>query len=285
MIRLSAFADEANAAVEGQIAALKRNNIPYIELRGLDGVNIRNITIDQATAYAKRYADAGIRVWSIGSPIGKMAITDDFEKEKEDLRHLCKLAKIFGTDKLRIFSFYKAYEDEPKVLDYLKQMVAIAQEEGCTLYHENEKQIFGDTAERVERLMEQVNGLKFIYDPANFIEVGEEPKKTISALQDRCAYFHIKDALMGTGEIVPAGLGDGKIPEMIANIPANADITLTLEPHLAIFKGYAEIDSTQLKNKYCYATNEEAFDAAVAALKKILINEGYIECEGGYKKQ
>lgn len=284
MIRLSAFADEANPNVADQIAALKRNGLQWIELRGLDGTNIRDITIDQAKEYAKCFADAGIQVWSIGSPIGKMDLHGDFEKEKKDLRRLCKVAKIFGTDKLRIFSFYEAYEDEIKVMDHLRQMVAIAQEEGCALYHENEKQIFGDTAERVERLMEQVDGLKFIYDPANFIEVGEDPKKTL-ALQNRCGYFHIKDALIATGEIVPAGLGDGKIPEMISNIPADADITLTLEPHLAIFEGYAEIDSTKLKNKYCYATNDESFDAAVAALKKILINEGYIECEGGYKKQ
>lgn len=285
MIRLSAFADEADAAVEGQIAALKRNNIPYIELRGLDGTNIRDITTDQAKEYAKRFADADIQVWSIGSPIGKMALSSDFEKEKEDLRHLCRLAKIFGTDKLRVFSFYEAYEDEPKVLDYLKQMVALAKEEGCKLYHENEKQIFGDTAERVESLMDRVEGLNFIYDPANFIEIGEEPQKTLAALQDRCAYYHIKDALMETKEIVPAGLGDGKIDELIANIPAKADITLTLEPHLAIFEGYAQIDPTKMKNKYSYATNDEAFDAAVAALKEIIKNAGYFECEGGYKKQ
>ena len=285
MIRLSAFADEANAAVEGQIAALKRNNIPYIELRGLDGVNIRNITIDQASAYAKRYADAGIRVWSIGSPIGKMAITDDFEKEKEDLRHLCKLAKIFGTDKLRVFSFYEAYDEVEKVLDYLKQLVAIAKEEGCKLYHENEKLIFGDNTEHIQFLMDQVEGLNFIYDPANFVEIGEMPSKTLPALQERCAYFHIKDVLAEGGEIVPAGLGDGGIPEMIANIPADADITLTLEPHLALFQGYAEIDPTQLKNKFDYKTNDEAFDAAANALKKVLMDNGYIECEGGYKKQ
>ncbi len=285
MIRLSAFADEANPNVDGQIAALKRNGLQWIELRGLDGSNIRDITIDQAKEYAKRFADAGIQVWSIGSPIGKMDLHGNFEKEKEDLRRLCKIAKIFGTDKLRIFSFYEAYEDETKVIDSLRQMVGIAQEEGCRLYHENEKRIFGDTTERVERLMDRVDGLKFIYDPANFIEIGEEPQKTLAALQARCAYYHIKDALMETGEIVPAGLGDGKITELIANIPADADITLTLEPHLAIFEGYAEIDSTKLKNKYCFATNEEAFDAAVAALKKILINAGYIECEGGYKKQ
>ncbi len=285
MIRLSAFADEANPNVDGQIAALKRNNIPWIELRGLNGTNIRNITIDQAAAYAKSFADAGIQVWSIGSPIGKMVLSGDFKKEKEDLRHLCRLAKIFHTDKLRVFSFYEAYDDEARVLDYLRQMVALAQEEGCTLYHENEKLIYGDTAERVERLMEQVDGLNFIYDPANFIEIEEDSQKTLAALQKRCGYYHIKDALLETKEIVPAGLGDGKIDELIANIPADTDITLTLEPHLAIFEGYAEIDSTKLKNKYCYATNDEAFDAAVAALKKIIKNAGYIECEGGYKKQ
>ena len=48
MIRLCAFADEADKMVDGQIAALKRNNIGLIELRGLDGVNIGKLSEDEA---------------------------------------------------------------------------------------------------------------------------------------------------------------------------------------------------------------------------------------------
>ena len=75
MIRLSAFADEASPSVEGQIAALHRNNIPYIEIRALDGVNVSKVSEEDARKYAARFAEENIRVWSIGSPLGKVDVT------------------------------------------------------------------------------------------------------------------------------------------------------------------------------------------------------------------
>ena len=42
MIKLCAFADEAESSLAGQIAALKRNNIPYLELRSIAGKNVRD---------------------------------------------------------------------------------------------------------------------------------------------------------------------------------------------------------------------------------------------------
>lgn len=284
MIRLSAFADEASKDVAGQIAALKRNRIPYIELRGLDGVNIGKITLEQAKEYAALFEKEGIRVWAIGSPIGKIKIDDDFEAEKASLRHVCRLANLFGTDRIRMFSFFEAYEKEETVMKYLQEMVAIAEEEGCSLYHENEKLIFGDTLERVERIMEKVKGLKFIYDPANYIEAGEDAETTLNALHSRTHYFHIKDILADTHQIVPAGKGDGRIGDLVARIAPEAEVTLTLEPHLKLFDGYSGFDSTELKNKYEFATETESFDAAVCALKEILVQEGYKEVEGGWIK-
>ena len=73
---------------------------------------------------------------------------------------------------------------------------------------------------------------------------------------------------MESGEIVPAGEGDGKIREIVKN--ARAGVTMTLEPHLKVFEGYAAVDAHELKNKFSFKDNNEAFDAAVNALKKII---------------
>ena len=48
MYKLCAFADESSSAMAGQIAALKRNDIPYLEIRGVDGENIKDISLDKA---------------------------------------------------------------------------------------------------------------------------------------------------------------------------------------------------------------------------------------------
>ena len=275
MIRLCAFADESDKMVEGQIKALKRNGIDLIELRGLDGTNIAKITEDEARAYAKQFEDAGIKVWSIGSPLGKVRITADLEEHMAEVRHVCRLAKIFGTDKIRMFSFRHAYESREQVMSTLREMLAIAKQEGVQLYHENEKEIYGDTLERVLDIMNEIDGLKYIYDPANYLEVGEKADDTLDALHAKTDYFHIKDVIAESGTLVPAGCGDGKIDELIARISPEDDKVMTLEPHLKIFDGFAEIDGTEMKNKYHFESNEAAFDAAVNALKGLLSDAGY----------
>jgi len=280
MIKLCAFADEASVSLDGQIEALKKNGIGYIELRGVDGTNVSKLTEEEAVVYAKRLADAGIKVWSIGSPIGKVKLSDDIEEHMEKLRHVCRLARIFGTDKIRMFSFYEAYEDEARVYELLSKMVAIAREEGVGLYHENEKAIYGDTLERILKIMENVEGLHYVYDPANFLEVGEEAEKTLDALHSKTNYFHIKDVIAETHQLVPAGYGDGRIGELVDRI--KDDKVISIEPHLKVFEGYSEFDATEMNNKFNFKSNEEAFDAAITAIKKVLAEQGYREENGGF---
>lgn len=281
MIRLCAFADEADASLSGQIAALGRCGVEYIELRGINGINISMISEEDAQKYKAELDLGGIKVWSIGSPIGKVKIDEDMDAHIDLLRHICRLANIFDTDKVRMFSFYGAYDSEEKVFSMLRRMVGVAREYGVTLYHENEKEIYGDTLARVQRIMDNVDGLSYIYDPANFIEVGEEPRKTLPALHDRMGYFHIKDAVWDTKGIVPAGEGDGRIAELVDMI-GERDTVLSIEPHLAVFTGYSDFDKTEMKNRFRYSSGAEAFDAAVSAIKAVLLSAGYRYEDGGY---
>lgn len=283
MIRLSAFADEASASLDGQIEALLRNGIGYIDVRSIEGKNVLDFTLEEAAEYNSRLKAAGIRVYSIGSPIGKVEIGCDFSEYLKKAEHICKLALAFETDRIRMFSFFEAYGEEEKVIEYLKALVAVADKYGVKLYHENEKKIFGDTAERTAKILDSVTGLHSIYDPANFVEVGEDMNLALELLHARTEHFHIKDVIRATGELVPSGYGDGMIRELVERIdPECPEMVLTLEPHLAIFEGYAAIDSTEMKNKFTFSTNGEAFDAAVNALKTVLSSVGYIENNGGY---
>lgn len=282
MIRLCAFADEAAADLAGQIAALKRNGIALLELRSVAGKNVRDLTLDEARDIAAELAAAGIGVWSIGSPIGKVDVTVDFSEYEKTVRHVCELAGVFGTKYVRMFSFHKAYDSAETVFAHLARMVEIAQEYGVTLCHENEKGIYGDTVARTVEVLDRVPGLACVYDPANFLQVGERADVSLAALAPRAMYFHIKDVITATGELVPAGYGDGQIEKLVAGI--KGDKVLTLEPHLASFGAYKTIDDTEMKHRFHFATNTEAFDAAAAALKEILARAGYHEKNGGYEK-
>ena len=282
MIKLCAFSDEAGSSLDEQIGALKRNNISLMELRSIDKKNVSDFTIEEAKKYQNILENNGISVWSIGSPLGKVSIDVDFEEYSKKITHVCELANIFKTDKIRMFSFFNAYENPQKVFEYLRKMVEIARKYGVSLYHENEKDIYGDTAERVEEIYQNVNGLKYIYDPANYIQCDQKAEITLPKFHKKTDYFHIKDVIYETGELVPAGYGDGDILKLIELI--DEDKTLTLEPHLAVFDSFKSIDNTEMKHKFVYKNSNEAFDAAVIALKNLLKKAGYKEENGGFVK-
>ncbi len=282
MIRISAFADEASPTLDGQIAALKRNGLSLIEFRGLEGEITSTMSLDKVkNAYAK-LKENGISVWSIGSGLGKADITVDWDEYEKTVRHVCEIANIMETDRIRMFSFWKAYDESEKVFDYLNRMVKIGAEYGVYMCHENEGFIYGDNSVRVLELKENVPGLRFIYDPANFAHTGEPADVTLDALVPFTDYFHIKDILKSAGMIVPAGEGDGKLDKMIDMI--DRDTVFTVEPHLRVFQGLSLFDKGDLRNKYVYDTNDDSFDAAVGGIKALLKKQGYREQGGGYIK-
>ena len=285
MIKLCAFADEYDKKLDEQIKGLVSNDIRLIELRNIDGKNVADITDEEGLRCYEKLKEAGVGVWSLGSPLGKVDIDCDFDDYKEKkVRRLCRIAQLVHTDKIRIFSFFNAYEKREKVLAYLNETVKIASEYGVTLYHENEKEIYGDTLCRVLDIYDNVKGIKLVYDPANFIQCGQNSTDTINALFDKTAYFHVKDVIAKTQQIVPAGMGDGNIKEIVRRINPENDTVLTIEPHLAVFDGYASIDSTEMKNKYAFNNNRDAFNAAVSAIKAVLKEAGYRETANGFTK-
>ena len=148
--------------------------------------------------------------------------------------------------------------------------------EGCpvVLCHENEKGIYGDTAARCLDIHRQLPALRAVFDPANFIQCGQETLEAWELLAPYVEYLHIKDALAG-GQVVPAGKGDGHVPEILRRYRAQGGRVLTVEPHLAVFSGLDKLESGEksVVDAYAYPSQRAAFDAAVAALKACLDEE------------
>ena len=281
-VRLSAFSDEAGTSLREQIDALHRNNIALTELRSVDKINVAELTLESAKSIHSTLKSEGIALSAVGSPMGKVKISTDIEAYLDTVKYICELANIFETDRIRMFSFFEAHGEREKVIDNLNRMVEVAESYGVGLYHENEKGIYGDTAERVLDLRENVKGLHFVYDPANFLQVGESADKTLPLLAPISDYFHIKDVISDGGILVPAGEGDGDIPGLISML--DRDTVMTVEPHLMVFAGYDKIDGEKMNHKFYFESNSQAFDAAVASLKGIFNNQGFTEIEGGFTK-
>lgn len=282
-IKLCAFADEASPLLSEQIAALNRHSIPYLEIRGVNGKNISKCTPEDAAEWKRELDAGGIRVWSIGSPIGKVAIGKPLEEHLALAENLFRIANVLECDKVRMFSFYEVEAaDEEKVWANLTALCELAARYGITLYHENEKGIWGDVAARCVSILDHVPALRSVFDPANYVQCGQDIPEALALLRDRTGYYHIKDAMAEDGSVVPAGMGDGCLEQVLAGI--SEDTVLTLEPHLKVFDGYGGIDHTELKNKFVYKTSEESFAAAVDALKALLTKLNYKEENRTWKK-
>lgn len=276
-IKLFAFADEADSNIDGQISAMKRNGLQGLEIRGVDGQNVSDISVEKAKEVKTKLDDAGLITWSIGSPIGKIDINGDFYAHKDKFKHTLEIAKILNSDNMRIFSFYvteneKAEVYKNQVIEYLSEMCEIAKPYNIILCHENEKGIYGDTAERCFEILKAVPSLKGIFDPANFVQCDVDTLKAWELLKDYIYYMHIKDSL-SDGMIVPAGEGDGNVTKIVTEYINKGGKYFTIEPHLKVFDGLKNLERENGQSiilKYNFEDNNIAFDTACKAFKNIL---------------
>ncbi|MBQ7782454.1 MAG: sugar phosphate isomerase/epimerase, partial [Oscillospiraceae bacterium] len=190
--RLAAFADEADSSISGQIKAMQENGIDLLEIRGVDGENISDISKEKAKEVRRQLDDAGISVWSIGSPYGKIGICDDFSSHLDKFRAGLETAVILGAGHIRMFSFYVPSGDEERyseeVMNRLGKFISAAEGSGIILCHENEKGIYGDNAARCLEIHKRFSGLKAVFDPANFIQCGQDTKEAWKQLSPYVEY-------------------------------------------------------------------------------------------------
>jgi predicted dehydrogenase len=281
----SAFCDESGeVTIGGQMAACKANGISQMELRGFGkGLNINRLSVDQAKEMKAEIDKEKMSVSAIGSSYGKINIKEDFEPHFEAFKNTVEVAKILGAKYIRMFSFYfsegdshEKYKDE--VIRRVKAMVDYADAQGFICCHENEKGIYGDTAERCLEVLEACGGkLKAVFDPANFVQCGVDTLKAYDMLEDYIEYFHIKDALYKNGEVVPAGMGDGNVAEILKKFDKRKQTAvLSLEPHLKVFAGLAALEikgKTEKEMKInTFSSHAESFKAAADAMYRV-VNE------------
>ena len=122
------------------------------------------------------------------------------------------------------------------------------------------------------QILKAVPGLKAVFDPANFIQCGQDTLKAWEMLKEYVYYGHIKDADRD-GNIVPPGCGIGHIAEYLPDFVNCGCQVLTLEPHLSNFVGLANLEEEGARSnvsKLSFANNRESFNYAVNSLKSII---------------
>ncbi len=273
---VSCFADEIDVSVDKQIALLQELGIGWIEFRSGDGKGVADYTEKEAEMLMSRLSANGIRISAVGSPIGKIDITQDFEPHFETYRHIVELAGILDTSFIRMFSFFMPEGEEPdkfrdEVMRRMDRMVEYAAGRNVVLLHENEKGIYGDSADRCLDLMKLFYGDHFrcTFDFANLVQCGQDTMEAYEMLRPYISYIHVKDAMRESGDVVPAGTGDGNVAEILNRLDEEGYAGfLSLEPHLADFAGLKSLEK-EVKERG-RTDGEEAFCTAYRALEKLL---------------
>ena len=271
MWTLSGFIDEISPDFETQCSVAAGLGLTYVEIRSAWGVNILDLDDDQLATVQETLSRHGLKVSSIGSPIGKIGIEEDFAPHLERARHAADVAKTLGAPYIRLFSFFIRSGEDPKdhrdeVLSRMRALADVGEAAGVILVHENEKDIYGDTPERCLDIVESVGSpnLRVAWDPANFVQVGVRPfTEGYASLRPHLEYMQIKDARRADGTVTVAGDGDGQLVETIRALREDGfDGFFSLEPHLGDVHALGGFSGPEL------------FTRAHAAFSELLKNEG-----------
>lgn len=265
---LTGFADEIDSDLDTQLDVLSSLDIEHIEIRSVGEKNVLDLDDEEVEAVRAELDRRGFAVSSIGSPIGKIGVTDPFEPHLERFERAMDVAERFDTEYIRLFSYYIPEADDPEdhreeVLRRMRRKAELAEERDLILLNENEKELYGDTPGRMRDIHLAVDSpnLRMVFDPANYLELGIRPyPDALLQVVEFVEYLHVKDATLGVrGEMKPAGEGDGRIPETLAALAARGfEGYLSLEPHL------------QVAGEAGGFSDEEGFRTATRALRDAL---------------
>jgi sugar phosphate isomerase/epimerase len=271
MWTLSGFIDEISSDFTKQCEVAAGLGLKYVEVRSAWGVNILDLDDAQLASVQTIMADHGLSVSSIGSPIGKIFIDEDFEPHLARMRHAGEVANLLEAPYIRIFSFFIRPGSDPdshrdEVLRRMHALADVGKDAGVILLHENEKEIYGDIPRRCLDIVESVGSdhLRLAWDPANFVQVGVRPfTEGYAMLRPHIEYVQVKDAHLGDGSVVVAGAGDGQVVETVRALRDDGfDGFFSLEPHLGAVDEFGAFSGPEL------------FESAWKAFTDILDAEG-----------
>ncbi len=255
---LTGFADEAAGDIEGQIKATKTLGWENIEARSIDGKNMHDLTDEEFDVVYGKLQDAGVKVNCFGSAIANWGkrIDAPFDSSLEEARRAIPRMQRLGTKLIRIMSFAvlpdRSADDqmEEERFKRLRELRKMFNDVGMEPVHENCMNYGGMGSKYTLRMVENVPGLKLVYDTGNPIfsdDLGKGapyPKQSAwefyCKVKEHVAYVHIKDGIFNYtensgGVFTYPGEGEGDVYAIVKDMLSNGyDGGFSMEPHMAV---------------------------------------------------
>lgn len=273
---LTGFTDEAGQDLETQIKATQALGWAHLSARGINGKNLHDLAEDEFAAVADRLDAAGIKVIEFGSLIGSWSkpIESDFDITLGEIERAIPRMQRLGTKLIRIMSYgqkpWGEDQEEAERFRRLREIVQRFADAGLTAAHENCMNWGGFSAQHSLRLVEEVPGLKLIFDTGNPVfqrdrsqpepQPWQDALEFYHAIKEHVVHVHIKDCLNppeGSDEperYTLPGEGQCRLAEILAALNSDGyNGAYAIEPHVAtVFhaKEGESVNAEQCYNSY-----------------------------------
>jgi sugar phosphate isomerase/epimerase len=256
---LTGIGDEAGSTIESQIAATKELGWKHLEMRGVEvagfpKANFHDIPDKAFDVCVEKLQAARVSVYCFGSTVMNWAkkLTDPFENTVAEVKRCIPRMQRLGTKYVRIMSFKPADEDDhiPKdVFHRVRDVTKMFLDAGLQPVHENCMNYGGISAQHALQLLDQVPGLKWVFDTANPIFNADrskpkpwpkqDPWEFWVAVRDHVAHIHVKDATWNPAKNDAdynwPGEGRGRVRDILKDAFARGyDAGISIEPHMVV---------------------------------------------------
>ena len=270
---LSGFTDEAGQSLEIQIRATRELGWSHLSARSIDGRNLHDLDQSDFDRVADQLDAARIQVIEFGSLIGSWSkpIESDFQITLGEIERAIPRMQRLGTKLIRIMSYaQKSWGNdqmETERFRRLQEIVARFSDAGLSAVHENCMNWGGFSAEHTLRLIEEVPGLKLVFDTGNPVFQRDrskeepfpwqDPLEFYDAVKKHVVHIHIKDCLNPVADsdeperYTMPGEGQARLPEILSRLLADGYAgAVAIEPHIATVFHNSEEDSASPEDRY-----------------------------------
>ena len=251
------FADEASASLDDQIKVTKELGWQNIESRnvqvdGFPGGMIHDISDEAFECLVAKLEGSGVRINCFGSTIANWGkkIDEPFDSSLAETRRCIPRMQKLGVKLVRIMSFaVRDVEDqmEHERFQRVKIINGMFADAGITAVHENCMNYGGMGWTFTLKLIENVPGLKLVFDTGNPVGSDDRTKtkpygkqsawEFYSHVKEHVAYMHIKDGNLDAATNKAAytypGEGQGNVRRIVKDLLSRGyDGGISIEPHM-----------------------------------------------------
>lgn len=286
-MKLTGFTDEASNDIDTQIALTKALGWEYLSARTVGDLNIHEISDEAFDRVEEKLQLAEIKVAEFGSLIGSWSksIKSDWKVTENEIERAIKRMKRLDVKFIRIMSYaqepWGTDQLEEERFERLRKITQSFADEGLEALHENCMNWGGFSADHTLRLLEEVPGLRLVFDTGNPLFQRDRSKTEPYPWQDSLdfyhkikhaiAHVHVKDVVMDVKDENPiytfAGEGNGHIKTIMRDLQkSNYNGFIAIEPHMGKVFHEANKDDKVEQQYDIYFQFAQKFEALLASI-------------------